>query len=219
MHDATLLIVETKHAEYPCFSASLREKGFTAESYSSGSEAMKCIDAGYSPDVVVINAATLRSTGKRICQAMHEKVSTLPIVLILDPDHSIETTDAEAIITLPFTVQKLINRISHLLPGDSKDSLHAGPIRLDVEKKIVSYKGKRTRLTPRLMRLLRILMEHRGEVVERKSLFSQVWETDYTDDTRTLDVHISWLRRAIELDHKKPVHLKTVRGIGYQLDA
>jgi DNA-binding response OmpR family regulator len=68
------------------------------------------------------------------------------------------------------------------------------------------------------MRLLKTLIDHPGEVIERKTLFSHVWETDYTDDTRTLDVHISWLRRAIEEDPKKPVHLKTIRGVGYQLE-
>ena len=61
-------------------------------------------------------------------------------------------------------------------------------------------------------------MEHHGEVVERENLFKQVWETDYTGDTRTLDVHISWLRRAIELDPLKPKFLKTIRGVGYRLD-
>ena len=61
-------------------------------------------------------------------------------------------------------------------------------------------------------------MEHHGEVVEREQLFKEVWETDYTGDTRTLDVHISWLRRAIELDPLKPKFLKTIRGVGYRLD-
>ena len=97
-------------------------------------------------------------------------------------------------------------------------NIHAGPVRLDVEKRIVRCLDKQTRLTPRLMRLLKTLMERKGEVVERKALFSQVWETDYTDDTRTLDVHISWLRRAIEVDPEAPKFLKTIRGVGYRLD-
>ncbi len=91
-------------------------------------------------------------------------------------------------------------------------------IKLDKEKRIVVCSGKRTRLTPRMVRLLSVLIEHRGEVVERKLLFSQVWETDYTEDTRTLDVHISWLRHAIEVDKDQPKYLKTVRGVGYRLD-
>jgi DNA-binding response OmpR family regulator len=126
--------------------------------------------------------------------------------------------EADIILSLPFTAQKLVNRIRHLLPSDGSDDLHAGPLRLDVEKRIVRCLDKQTRLTPRLMGLLRTLINHRGEVIERRVLFSQVWETDYTDDTRTLDVHISWLRRAIEVDPEEPQLLKTIRGVGYRLD-
>jgi DNA-binding response OmpR family regulator len=61
-------------------------------------------------------------------------------------------------------------------------------------------------------------MEHAGEVIERKELFRMVWETDYAGDTRTLDVHISWLRQAMEEDPRNPRYIKTVRGEGYRLD-
>jgi DNA-binding response OmpR family regulator len=219
MDDALLIIIEGKHAEYPGFAPALRRKGFTVEQVSSGSEAIKQLKGGMRPDVAIVNAATLRTSGKRICQSLHETSSSLPILLILDPDREIEKTNAEIVLIMPFTAQKLVNRIRHLLPGESKRSLHAGSIHLDLEKRIVRSQGKRTRLTPRLMSLLSILIEHRGEVMERKLLFSKVWETNYTDDTRTLDVHISWLRRAIEADPNKPVYLKTVRGVGYQLEA
>ena len=127
-------------------------------------------------------------------------------------------SSADIILFLPFTPQKLINRIRHLLPEDVKNSVHAGAVRLDMDKKIVRCQGKRSRLTPRLVSLLKILIEHPGEVLERKILFSKVWETDYTEDTRTLDVHISWLRHAIESDPDHPKFIKTVRGVGYRLD-
>jgi DNA-binding response OmpR family regulator len=78
--------------------------------------------------------------------------------------------------------------------------------------------SKNSRLTPRLTSLLQVLLQHRGEVIEREELFRQVWETNYTGDTRTLDVHISWLRRAIEMDPDHPRFLHTVRGVGYRLD-
>jgi DNA-binding response OmpR family regulator len=61
-------------------------------------------------------------------------------------------------------------------------------------------------------------MKHAGEVVEREDLFRRVWNTEYTADTRTLDVHISWLRQAIEEDPRNPRFLKTIRGVGYRLD-
>jgi DNA-binding response OmpR family regulator len=173
---------------------------------------------GFAPELVVVNAATLRSSGKRICQSLREKAASLPILLILDEDRELGKMNADAILSLPFTAQKLVNRIRHLLPGDGKDSIHAGPIRLDIEKRMVRCSGKQARLTPRLVHLLKTLIEHRGEVIERKALFSQVWETNYTDDTRTLDVHVSWLRQAIEADPDAPQFLKTIRGVGYRLD-
>ncbi|HEY5270887.1 MAG TPA: response regulator transcription factor [Anaerolineales bacterium] len=218
MNDVTLLLIEGKHADHPTFTPALRKKGFVVELASSGSEALARLADGFSPELVVVNAATLRSSGKRICQSLREKAASLPILLILDEDRELGKMNADAILSLPFTAQKLVNRIRHLLPGDGKDSIHAGPIHLDIEKRMVRCSGKQARLTPRLVHLLKTLIEHRGEVIERKALFSQVWETNYTDDTRTLDVHVSWLRQAIEADPDAPQFLKTIRGVGYRLD-
>jgi DNA-binding response OmpR family regulator len=218
MKDSKLLVIEGKRADHPAFVPALRKKGFTVELASNGNEALACLTKGFNPDVIVINAASLRTSGKRICKSLRDYQSKLPILIILEPDHEIGKVDADVILSLPFTAQKLINRIQHLLPGDASDDIHAGPVHLDVEKRIVRCLDKQTRLTPRLMRLLKTLIDHPGEVIERKTLFSHVWETDYTDDTRTLDVHISWLRRAIELNPEEPKLLKTIRGVGYRLD-
>jgi DNA-binding response OmpR family regulator len=218
MNDATLLLIEGKHADHPAFTPALRKKGFTVELVSSGSEALARLASGFAPELVVVNAATLRTSGKRICQSLREKVAGLPILLIFDEERPVEKVDADAVLSLPFTAQKLINRIRHLLPSNGKDTIHAGPIRLDTEKRMVRCGGKQARLTPRLVGLLKTLIEHQGEVIERKVLFSKVWETNYTDDTRTLDVHVSWLRQAIEAEPDAPQLLKTVRGVGYRLD-
>ena len=218
MNDATLLLIEGKHADHPTFTPALRKKGFVVELASSGSEALARLADGFAPDLIVVNAATLRTSGKRICQSLREKTVSLPILLILDEDREVEKMAADVLLSLPFTAQKLVNRIRHLLPGDGKDSIHAGPIRLDIDRRMVRCLGKQSRLTPRLVYLLKALIEHRGEVIERKVLFSQVWETNYTDDTRTLDVHVSWLRQAIEADPDVPQFLKTIRGVGYRLD-
>jgi DNA-binding response OmpR family regulator len=119
---------------------------------------------------------------------------------------------------LPFTMQKLINRIRHLLPIHNNCDIKAGPIMLDVAEKRAMINDKQVQLTPRLVMILKILMEHAGEVVERKAMFSEAWETDYTADTRSLDVHMSWLRQAIEENPRKPEFIKTVRSVGYRLD-
>jgi len=218
MTNANILIIEGKKAERPSFASQLQKKGFTVTVAANGSEAVGRL-AEVGPDIVVVNAASLGSTGVRICQSLREKQEEhLPIVLILEAEKQVDKSAADVVLNLPFTIQKLVNRVKPLLPGDGANIIHAGPIRLDGEHRRVKCLGKNSRLTPRLAGLLRILIEHRGEVIEREELFRQVWETNYTGDTRTLDVHISWLRRAIEMDPDHPRFLHTVRGVGYRLD-
>ena len=217
MKTTTLLVIEGRHAEIPSFASDLQKKGFDVQTAQNGSQAVARLKE-VSPSLVVINAASLRSTGLRICQSIREKDPKLPIILILESDNEVSKDAADAVLALPFTVQKLANRIKPLLPGDGKNVLHVGPIRLDLEKRRVRCLGKSTKLTPRLVTLLHLLMDKHGEVVEREPLFKKAWETNYTGDTRTLDVHISWLRRAIELDPDNPKLLKTIRGVGYRLD-
>lgn len=217
MKNANILLIEGKHADKPAFASALQKKGFSVEVASSGNDALERLSV-VDPDLVVVNAASLRSTGGRICQSLRKESKTLPLLLIMDKGSSPEKSAADAVLNLPFTPQKLINRIRLLLPSDGKNVLHIGPIRLDLEHRRVRCLGKNERLTPRLVSLLKILMEHRGEVVERESLFKRVWETNYTGDTRTLDVHVSWLRKAIELDPDHPRFLRTIRGVGYRLD-
>jgi DNA-binding response OmpR family regulator len=217
MKTTTLLVIEAKHAEIPSFALDLQKKGFDVHIALNGSKAVARLKE-VSPSLVVVNAASLRSTGIRICQSLREKDSKLPIILILEDEIEVNKDLADAVLVLPFTVQKLANRIKPLLPGDGKNVLHVGPIRLDLEKRRVRCMGKSTKLTPRLVTLLQLLMEKHGEVVEREPLFKKAWETNYTGDTRTLDVHISWLRQAIELDPDNPKLLKTIRGVGYRLD-
>jgi len=216
---ARILWVEGKRADNPSFVSSLRKKDYWVEIVPTGSAAIACL-VEVDPDLVVVNAASFRSSGKRICNEIREKSDKLPIVLIVSPEHTIAgITTANAVLELPFTSRKLLNRIAPLLPGDGKSILHVGFIRLDLERHQVRCLGHEARLTPRMTRLLQVLLLHAGEAVERERLFSEVWETKYTEDTRTLDVHISWLREALEENPRKPLFLKTIRGVGYRLDA
>lgn len=214
-----ILCIEGKYAGKPIFASQLEAKGYKIWSASTGKEALASLSKE-KPHVVVVNAPSMRTTGLRICQSLRENRKKLPIVLIINQDKSLSTENitADVILPLPFTVRKLDNRIKEFLPSESSKTLKAGALHLDLGTHQARCQGRTAHLTPRLSSLLEILMRHAGEVVERDDLFRQVWDTDFTDDTRTLDVHISWLRKAIEKDSRKPQFIKTLRGVGYRLD-
>jgi DNA-binding response OmpR family regulator len=119
---------------------------------------------------------------------------------------------------LPFTAQKLINRIKSFQPDVPKYILNAGPIQLNLQTNYITCYGHEAHATPRVVALLRNLIENKGKILDREILFKKVWATDYLGDTRSLDVHISWLRKVIEDDHRHPTLLLTIRGVGYKLD-
>jgi DNA-binding response OmpR family regulator len=214
-----LLWIEGSRADSPDFVPALRKKGFTIDvvpSAKAAEEHALVLD----PDVVVVNAASLATSGKRMCHNLCAHLNGKPIILINYQENITSGNfDAKVVLVLPFTTRKLINRIRSLMPFNTKRGLNVGAITLDKERNLVRCEGREHRLTPRLTRLLQILMQHPGEVIDREHLFTVIWETNYTGDTRTLDVHISWLRKAIEADPRAPKYLKTIRGIGYRLDA
>lgn len=217
---AKIILIEGKRADRPSFMAGLARKGYQVESVANGSEALARLNTMV-PDLFIINAASMRTSGRRICQSIRSHSRSTHIVLITDTQNAeaIEKEAlADAVLTLPFTLQKLMNRIRPLLPAIQKDLLQIGALQLDPNQRWVRMGSRQTSLTPRLVALLKFLMERPGLVVERDELFRTVWDTEYTEDTRTLDVHISWLRHAIEDDPRNPQIIKTIRGVGYRLD-
>ena len=116
MGTATLLIIEGKRADYPAFSSALRKKGFDVEHAISGSDALARLQSGLLPDAIIVDAASLRTTGKRICQSLRAKTEHIPILLILEPEVKVDNGEADIVLNLPFTAQKLVNRIKNVLP-------------------------------------------------------------------------------------------------------
>jgi DNA-binding response OmpR family regulator len=116
---------------------------------------------------------------------------------------------------MPFTSRKLINRIDRLMPIPHKDLMTLGDIQFAPDARIVKAHGREKRLTPKAANLLLIFMKHPEKILGRGLLMQEVWHTDYIGDTRTLDVHIRWLREALEPKPSRPQHIETVRGRGY----
>jgi DNA-binding response OmpR family regulator len=217
MTSANLLLIESGRATVPSFASALKKKGYSLSIHHKIDQALKAAQKD-APDLVVLDAASMKTSGTRMCRKTRAQLDGVPIILISPegarPDR---TNGASLTMVHPFTPRKLLNRIERLLPGDERYVLELGPIKLNLAQHKVKCHGKETRLTPKQTRLLEVFMQNPERLMTRKALIRQVWDTDYTGDTRTLDVHMSWLRRAVELDPKQPRLLATVRGMGYRL--
>jgi DNA-binding response OmpR family regulator len=212
-----LLWIAGSRNSTPSFIPGLRNKGYQVETAQTGVAALARIP-NMNPDLVVVDAASRRTSCRRICRALRDLRDDLPILLICDEETN-GSVAANQILVLPFTLRKLVNRIRALVPQEGEKVLEAGALTFFPESnKVRSAGGEMQQLTPLLAALLKAFVEHPGEVVEREQLFREVWRTDYVKDTRTLDVHMSWLRGKIEANPRKPRLLKTVRGVGFRLD-
>jgi two-component system response regulator RegX3 len=131
---------------------------------------------------------------------------------------------ADDYVTKPFSSRELIARIKAVLRRagteieDASDILELGTVRIDVERHIVSVEGQQIKLPLKEFDLLLMLMRNAGRVLTRGQLIDRIWGSDYVGDTKTLDVHIKRLRAKIEKDPANPIHLMTVRGLGYKFD-
>ena len=218
MPEAIILLVEGKSSNLQSLKSALKKAKYRAEICHNGKTAMDSI-AVSKPNLVVFNAASMRSNGSRTCRRLRRALGETPMIHIRNQGEP-EEEEAEADIYLeyPFTPRKLLNRIRTLLPADdvTEEVVRYGEVKFYPAKPSVDVAGRgEKRLTPKLAQLLQEFMRYPNEVVTRVQLMRNVWQTDYIGDTRTLDVHIRWVREVVELDPGKPELLLTVRGQGY----
>lgn len=212
------MIIEKFRRGYPALSDALNKKGFIAKSVPRVGEARELLSRS-NPDVVILDAASLQTSGSRLARRISSFLNGVPFILVALKNSGYHPNGAYAdVLIQPFTIRKLANRIRRVLPGDDGDYLLVGPIRLNTTTRRVICNGRETNLTPRCSEVLQILMQQTGQVVKRKTLMKRVWRTDYMGDTRTLDVHINWIRKAIEENPARPNILKTIRGVGFRLE-
>jgi DNA-binding response OmpR family regulator len=221
MSEEIILLVERAGGKKKeeTFGAALERKGFKVVVAQTGRQALDFAER-VGPALIVLNAASLGTNGLRICRLIRASHSEVPVIHILPKGEkaALESSPAEALLELPFTPRKLINSIKRLLPGARKEVTQVGPIRLALDARIVQAYGREQRLTPKTASLLEVFLRHPGETLDRSFLMRQVWDTDYVGDTRTLDVHVRWMREAIEPDPRSPRHILTVRGVGYRFE-
>jgi DNA-binding response OmpR family regulator len=171
------------------------------------------------PALVIIDVPSLRVGVDRLCQAI-KRVRQVPVLLIGDEgEDGSETNEcADAYLPRPLQLKRLLARVEKLMPEGQSIEFRCGDIVFRPNDGIVRKRNDEHYLNPKLSKLLMTFMQRQGEVIPRKFLMQHIWETTYMGDTRTLDVHVRWLREAIEDDPSEPGYLRTVRGQGYRFD-
>ena len=196
----------------------LEKHGYTVLRALNGTQAVARAKEA-TPALAVIDPSSLRINGARLSQMLRRAVDTIHILWVLDEGATVsEDGVADLSLERPITTRKLLNRVRKLLPKPATQILCAGDFAFDVENREVSKEGRKQRVTPKQAKLLEALMRHPSQVLSRRYLMKHVWNTDYLGDTRTLDVHIRWVREAIEDNPSAPKYLHTVRGVGYRFE-
>ena len=220
MKQSTILLLEGKRTGNSGAFHTLQKADCAVVRVHTGTKAVDYVE-NESPQLIIVNAATMRSSGARICRRFRRVKPDVPLIHIRgEDDKKDEGCEADEYLQLPFTPRKLMNRVKSLLPADilTEEVVRYGPITFFKTKRSVEMNGHgETKLTPKLAHLLEAFLRHPNELVTRKQLMIDVWKTEYVGDTRTLDVHVRWVREILEEDPSDPKLLVTVRGEGYRL--
>jgi DNA-binding response OmpR family regulator len=199
--------------------SSLERKGYIVSTVRSRKKALEQVGADQ-PDLMVLDATSPKLDGGRTCQALRQKVGEVPIILIREEGNDSGQAEADFYLTAPFTFRKLANRIKKAVRSSEQggETLQVGGLILNLDRRSVVRGEKKYDLTPKQFELLETFMRHPGKVLSRKFLMKNVWDTDYLGDTRTLDVHVRWIREKIEENPSSPLYLCTIRGVGYRFE-
>jgi len=224
-----VLIVEDEESFADPLAFLLRKEGFTTAIATDGPQALEEFDRN-GADIVLLDLMLPGMSGTDVCKKLRQRTS-VPVIMVTARDSEIDKVvglelGADDYVTKPYSARELVARIRAVLRrgGESKDNdsssvLTAGPVRMDVERHVVTVDGEEVSLPLKEFDLLEYLMRNVGRVLTRGQLIDRVWGADYVGDTKTLDVHVKRLRSKIEPDPGAPRYLVTVRGLGYKLEA
>src|SRR5579883_2034842 len=234
---ARILIVEDEASLRSTIAYNLRREGHEVVLAEDGEQAL-ALWARSPADLVLLDLMLPRLDGLEVCRRLRQQ-SGVPIVMLTARSDEIDRVvglelGADDYVTKPFSKHELMARVKALLrrltrfslpeenaPDESNGlarrprTLEAGPIVMNLDGRRVYRSGQEVELQPRLFELLRYLIQNRGTVLTRDQLLQNVWGYDYAGDTRTVDVHVRWLRERLEEDPANPRLIQTVRGVGY----
>jgi len=223
-----ILIVEDEVSFSDPLSYLLKKEGYDVAVAETGPEALAEFDKS-GADLVLLDLMLPGLSGVDVCRALRQR-SSVPVIMLTAKDSEIDKVvgleiGADDYVTKPYSSRELLARVKAVLrrlaePEDLLPStLESGPVRMDVERHTVSVQGRSVTLPLKEFELLEILLRNSGRVLTRMQLIDRVWGSDYVGDTKTLDVHVKRLRAKIEPDPSNPVHIVTVRGLGYKFEA
>ncbi len=222
-----VLVVEDEESFSEALSYMLRREGFEVAVASSGTDALAEFERAGS-DLVLLDLMLPGVSGVEVCRQLRS-VSDVPVIMVTAKDSEIDKVvgleiGADDYVTKPFSSRELLARIRAVLRrrGDGAEPvtgvLECGPVRMDVDRHVVTVYGAQVGLPLKEFELLELLLRNAGRVLTRSQLIDRVWGSDYVGDTKTLDVHIKRLRSKVEPDPAAPRHLVTVRGLGYKFE-
>ena len=223
-----VLVVEDEESFSEALAFMLRKEGFEVGVAATGPDAVALFDQS-GADVVLLDLMLPGMSGTEVCRALRQR-SHVPIIMVTAKDSEVDKIvglelGADDYVTKPFSSRELVARIRAVMrrAGEPEEllppTLEAGPVRMDVERHVVSVNGDPISLPLKEFELLELLLRNAGRVLTRGQLIDRVWGSDYVGDGKTLDVHVKRLRAKIEENPAEPVHLVTVRGLGYKLEA
>jgi two-component system alkaline phosphatase synthesis response regulator PhoP len=228
-----VLVVEDDRNLLSALRYNLSAEGYTVDTSSDGAHALKQARE-LAPDLIVLDLMLPTMGGIEVCRTLRREGSVVPILVLTARDTEVDRVvglevGADDYVTKPFSVREFLARVSALLrrvemlkaggAAPAGERISAGALEIDVPSRSVRLNGAAISLRPREFELLAYLAARPGRVLTREQLLEEVWGFDYIGDTRTVDVHVRWLRMKIEEDPANPVRLQTVRGVGYRFEA
>ncbi|HKX69141.1 MAG TPA: response regulator transcription factor [Intrasporangium sp.] len=222
-----ILIVEDEVSFSDPLSYLLRKEGYDVVVAETGPDGLSEFDK-HGADLVLLDLMLPGLSGIDVCRTLRLR-SSVPVIMLTAKDSEIDKVvgleiGADDYVTKPYSSRELLARVKAVLrrlaePEELLPStIEAGPVRMDVERHTVTVNGKPTALPLKEFELLEMLLRNAGRVLTRMQLIDRVWGSDYVGDTKTLDVHIKRLRTKIEPEPARPMHIVTVRGLGYKFE-